>query len=241
MSGAPVRAGAIVGRALSEFGRTAGWTLALAALAFGVSWAVDEGIGAAHLRRTRVDFVVVPATWLAGWAVELAAATSLALARLRGERPSAAGAIRAALRRALPVGAACALSAAAVAAGLAALVLPGLVALGALGLALPAAVDERCGPWRALARSAEVTRGCRGRVLVALGVLSVTAGALAIAVAAVCASIEELAGVEVGAFGSAIGITWAAALPAIGAAVAYHAVRGAREAPRAPELERVFG
>ncbi len=236
-----MRAGAIVGRALSEFGRTAGWTLPLAALAFGLSWVLDEAIGVVHLRRTHVDFVVVPATWLAGWVVELAAAASVALARVRGERPSVVGAIRAASRRVVPLAAACALSAAAVLAGLAALLLPGLVALGALGLAVPIAVDERCGPWRALARSAEVSRGCRGQVALALGALSLAAGLLGIGVALACAGIARALDVEVGAFGAVIGVTWVAALPAVGAAVAYHAVRSAREAPRTPELERVFG
>jgi quinol-cytochrome oxidoreductase complex cytochrome b subunit len=96
-------------------------------------------------------------------------------------------------------------------------------------------VDERCGPWRALVRSAAVTRGHRGRVLVSLGALCAVALVLAAVVVGLCVASDA------SVFAALVGVTWVAALPAVGAAVAYHAIRATNEAPGEAELERVFG
>ena len=237
MSGAPPGAVALVGRSLTEFGRMLGWLAPLAALGVLAPEGLDRALRAAHLRGPAADAAVI-GTWVVLGAFQLTAATSRALSRLRGERPRLHETLRTAARRLVPVALASALCAAAVLAGLAVLVAPGVVALASVAVAPAVAAGERGGPWRAVVRSLDLTRGYRGRALAALALLSAIA---AIGVAVAGASLSTWNDAELVALAGISTFHLFASLPAVGTAVVYEALREAKEAPREADLARVFG
>lgn len=238
MTEPPLAIAPVVGRALTEFGRMLGWVAALSALCVLVPEALDRAFRAVRFRGLAADLAVVGSA-VGLWAVQLAAATSRALSSLRGERRPWHATLGTAARRLPPIVLAVALCVAAVVAGVAVLVAPGLVALASLAVAPVAAVDERGGPLRALRRSLELTRGHRGRVLGALAVLGAVAGA-GILAAWSALVILDVEGPTVGPLAAIYAFVLFASIPAVGAAVVYETLRGAREAPRQAELARVF-
>ena len=227
----------LVARTVAEFGRMLGWLAPAAALVVLTPEALDRILRAAHVRGLQAD-VPVFAGWLAAWALQLTAAMARAPLAAPGQPPMS-HALRTAERRVAPAGLAGVNSLAAVLAATAVLVAPGLVALAWLAVAPAAAVHEAGGPWRAVVRSLDLTRGHRGPVFAALAlVIAIAAAAVAGAWAAVWASgatgeVEALAGV--------FALMLFSSLPAVGSAVLYEALRAAKEAPRRAELERVFG
>ncbi len=247
MSGAPAGTFGLVARTLATFGRGFGALAALAALALAAVFALGLAVlwplwmMDASFVDDSFETLVFATAWAVVSAVEIGAVTSLALRRLRGERPTLLEAIGTGTGRLFPVAIATAISAAAVSAGVAVLVAPGLVALASLALAPPVAVDERGGPIRAVVRSLDLTRGQRGRVFGVVG----SAGALAfvalLALAGAISALEPVVGETWAGAGAIFSWTLVLPLPTIASAVVYDAVREAKEAPRTTELRRVFG
>ncbi len=239
MSGASPGSPALLGDALATFGRLSISIGALGAVTAGVLWGADRALMRAHLTGTGATVPMI-VLWALVVFAETAAATSIALRHVRGEQPSTGAAFASAGVRLWAVTGASIFTAAAFTAGLAALVVPGLAALAALALALPAAVDERGGPWRAISRSVQLTRGHRLRVLVVVG------GLILVTVGTIVATVTAVLRIEVAVGEQAVIVTalfashTIAMLPAVGVAVVYEALRRIQEAPRGAELERVF-
>jgi hypothetical protein len=225
-------------RASSEFGRRLPWLAVLSALSYAVPNVLDRAFRVVRFRGAMADALVV-ASLAAVWALALASATSLALSSARGERRAFRSAVTRAARR-LPAAAAAALLAAlAVGAGLAILLAPGLLALASFASAPAVAVDEGCGPARALARSVETSRGSRARILAVLAILTVAAS---LALAAIMITLLAAgAASDVGLFATWTSVVALSTLPAIGAAMAHVRLRELKQGPRNEELERVFG
>ncbi len=122
------------------------------------------------------------ALWAALTVVHAGAATSGALRAARGEPFGFRRSLADGVRRSPAVLAVALVTGAAVLAGTAVLLVPGAAALAMLCAAVPAAVAEAAGPFRALGRSLDLTRGDR------VGVLAGVAGIAAAATVAGLAS-----------------------------------------------------
>jgi hypothetical protein len=176
--------------------------------------------------------MVVLATWALATAVQVGAATAGALRVLRGERFGFGAALAAGFTRAAAVLLVGVLTVAAALAGAAALVAPGAVALASLAAAVPAVADG-AGPFRAIARSLDLTRGHRPAVFLAVVIVGAAASAAAWVPAVLAFDVHPAAPLAA--------IFWFALFvpaPAVAAAAAYVELRERKEGR--PELARVF-
>lgn len=138
-------------------------------------------------------------------------------------------------RRALPVLAAGLVSYVLMLAGTVLLVIPGIIVACALSVVIPAVVVERRGPFEAIKRSWELTRGYRPAIfaswLVMWLVLLVINAALQIGVT-LLGPLAAVIALPAQAF--------VMALPMLMPAVAYHDLRTTKEGTPSEELARVF-
>jgi hypothetical protein len=122
--------------------------------------------------------------------------------------------------------------------GLLLCVFPGIFLMMTLYVVIPAAVEERLGPIRALRRSAELTRGYRLHIFFVFGKLAFAQFALTLAVGILVALlgggawIRDLLRFLIGALFVALGAT--------AAAVAYYRLRMVKEGVSAAEIVSVF-
>lgn len=173
------------------------------------------------------------AIWGLSTLLQVVAATSGTLRVARGERFALAAALGTAVRRAPAVLVAGAITAAAVLSGLAFLVVPGAAAFAGLCAAVPAATDG-AGPFGAIGRSLDLTRGDRPALFFGVG------GTAAAATAAAWAPVLSLGGDPHPALVlAAVGwLALLAPLPAVAAAVAYAELRDRKDGRT--DLVKVF-
>jgi hypothetical protein len=251
VSGAPISVADVVLGTFAAFGRTLSAVIPVAVAVSVPVAALDGGFAARVLGGGVAGQVVAWIAWTALILLELAVVTSYALRRLRREPASVVTALAEGVARLPAVAATCALSTVAIGFGLVVFLGPGLVALSSLSVALPAAVDGRGDAWASINRSVELTHGVRVRVLAAAALLlaawvlanvafAVAFSYVAQPLTAAAIARDLLVAIDVVKLAAFSGVHVLVALPAVGAAVVYEALREAKESPRPAELERVF-
>jgi len=172
--------------------------------------------------------------------------------RLRGEKPNVFRTVQAALRRLLPILGVVASTSLVTGAAtfviifltrlfllFVLLLIPLLVLFVAWSVAIPAVVVEPLGPWSALARSARLTKGERGRIFVVWLVCLLVWWIFTALVTAVL----DAFGNESGMSGVLVRLFFTAVLgsfPAVVPAVIYHELRESREGIGLDQLASVF-
>jgi hypothetical protein len=172
--------------------------------------------------------------------------------KLRGEPPDVFRTVHAAFRRVLPIlGVVASISFVTFVAMFVIIVLtrlfllfvllliPFLFLFVAWSVAIPAAVVESIGPWRALARSAQLTKGERGRVFVVWLFCALVWWLFTMIVASVTSSFgsESSWFVQLGRF---FLLAVFGSFPAVVPAVVYHELRESREGIGLDQLASVF-
>ncbi|BDG04578.1 hypothetical protein [Anaeromyxobacter oryzae] len=179
------------------------------------------------------------------YVVALGAMTRGTFGYLRGERVSFGAMLTTGFGRGLPVVALALVAWIAIMFASILLVFPGIMLACAWAASVPAAVVERIGPFQALSRSAELTRGVRWKVFAAFlalfGVLwglsmGVQLAASAFAVLALPAEHAPMGTLVVSQLGTAL----FSCIPSVGCAVTYHELRAAREGLDTAQLASVF-
>lgn len=168
--------------------------------------------------------------------IQLGAVTSGTLRAVRGEPFGFGAALGEGFRRSPAVLVASLVAGIAVFAGLAVMIAPGAVAFAALSLGVPAVVEERIGPHRALVRSLDLTRDARAGLFGSLTLIS--AIALVATWGPIAATVDgsnELVGVAYPFL-----VAFFAQVPAVGCAVAYSELRDRKEGRPTAELAKVF-
>jgi hypothetical protein len=229
--------------------------LSVAATAPMAAWVLDlqRGVGAgnpadpfAAFRAMWTGRAVV--LWLASMilhVVALGAMTHGTFEHLRGGRPRLAALVSLGTRRALPVAGTLVAAWLAIAGGMLLLVVPGAMIACAWVASVPAVVVERLGPKAAFSRSSALSRGSRWAVFGAFAALFAIVWALAAVVQGV-ATVVAFSAVSQAqaplwtAAISQLGGAMFSSIPAIGAAVAYHDLRAAREGLDTDQLASVF-
>ncbi len=122
--------------------------------------------------------------------------------------------------------------------GVALLIIPGLIVATMVFVATPVCVVERLGPFDSMERSAQLTKGQRGKIfglLILLAVPAAIVGALIDTVAEVAGVNEMLASIAHVAWDA----TWGAAYAVLVIAV-YHDLRVAKEGVDTAQIAAVF-
>ncbi len=190
-------------------------------------------------------FVVAWGASMVLYVVALGAMTRGTFGYLRGERVSFGAMLATGFRRGLPVAAVALVALIAIVFGSFLLVFPGIMLACAWVASVPAAVVERLGPFQALSRSAELTRGVRWKVFAAFlalfGVLWGLSMGVQLAAGAFAVLVLPTEHAPMGTLVvSQLGTALFSCIPSVGCAVTYHELRAAREGLDTAQLASVF-